>query len=380
MRVVIASDKFRGTLTSAEANAAMSAGVVEAVPTATVDRCRVADGGEGTAAALVHAVGGRWVPCRVTGPLPERKVDAGFALLADAATAVVEVAAASGLALLPDGDRDPLATTTFGTGELIAAAVRAGARRVLLALGGSATVDAGVGAAQACGFTILTVDGEPASMTEPLCGRDLSNVLMVKHGRGEITGGVEVVGLCDVTNPLCGPTGAARTFGPQKGASPAAVEQLDHDLRQFAGRLAATVEAERPGAGAAGGFGFAVLTYFRGTLRGGFDAVAEATGLAERLVGADLCLTGEGCFDATTADGKTVAGVARLCAAAGVPCVAVVGAQRVGASAVDGLAEVVPVVDGRVTAEQSTRDPHRLLASATARAIRRRVRRGRDGG
>jgi glycerate kinase len=280
MRVLIAPDKFKGCLSAADVAAAMAEGVRDADPNMEIDLCPVADGGDGTADVLLAARGGRRVACRVTGPLPERHVDAWFVQLDDG-SALVELAAASGLALLAPGDRDPLRTTTFGTGELVAAAVRAGARRVLLALGGSGTVDGGIGCVQACGFTILTTDGEPTSPTDPLCGRDLDRVLMVKHGRGEITNGIEVVAACDVTNPLCGPTGAARVFGPQKGASPAAVDWLDDQLSRLSRHH--PDEAALPGAGAAGGMGFAVAAYFGGSLRSGFDLVADAVGLPERL-------------------------------------------------------------------------------------------------
>jgi glycerate 2-kinase len=255
------------------------------------------------------------------------KVDAPFGVLGDGTTAVIEMAAASGLALLKPADRNPLNTTTFGTGELlVAAATLPGITHILLGIGGSATCDGGVGCAQACGLPIILEGGEPVGMTEPLCGRDLSSIVLVKHGRGSPVERVKVTVACDVTNPLYGPNGAAPVFGPQKGATPNVVRDLDDALQTLAARLGKQAEAETPGAGAAGGLGFGMLAFFGATLRSGFDIVSDATRLRERLTGAELCITGEGRLDASSRGGKTVAGVARLCRSLKVPCVALVGA------------------------------------------------------
>ena len=361
MRVLIVPDKFKDCLSAPAVATAIAAGVRDANPSAAVDLCPLADGGEGTVDAILAHQAGRRVVRRVTGPLPERQVDAAFALLDDG-TAVIEMAAASGLALLDPADRDPLRTTTFGTGELIAAAIELGARRVLLGLGGSGTVDAGIGALQACRFTILTVDGEPTSPNDPLCGRDLEAVLMVKRGRGEVTAGVEIVAACDVTAPLCGPAGAARAFGPQKGATPATVDWLDAQMRRLA--AAHPDAALLPGAGAAGGFGFAVAAHLGGVLRSGFDLIAELAALDERLRSADLCLTGEGTIDITTRAGKAVAGVAARAAAAGVPCVALAGSVL---AEVPGITAAFAINDGPGSA---LADAPRLLRRAAAHVVR----------
>ncbi len=238
------------------------------------------------------------------------------------------MAAASGLALLNDEDRDPLATTTFGTGELLVAAVAEGAKTIILGLGGSATIDAGIGCAQACGFTILTCDGEPVAAGEPLCGKDIHNVLMVKHGRGEITAKVPIVGAADVDTPLYGPLGALRVFGAQKGATPAMIEQFDAQLRDLVNRTGTATQANQSGAGAAGGLGYGILSFFKGTVVNGFDLVARAARIEQRLAGVHLCFTSEGQIDDQTAYGKAVAGIARLCKQQQVPCVALVGACR----------------------------------------------------
>jgi glycerate kinase len=338
-----------------------------------IDACPVADGGEGTVDALVAATGGRVVTRRVTGPLPEMKVDAPFGILGDGETAVVEMAAASGLHWLKANERDPLATTTFGTGELLVEAAKLGVRQIILGIGGSATVDAGIGCAQACGLPVILAGGEPVSATEPLCGRDLPSVVLVKHGRGSSVERVRIVVACDVTNPLYGPDGAAPVYGPQKGAAPPVVRWLDDELRALAARLGKTAEAKMPGAGAAGGLGFAMLAWFGATLRSGVEIVIEATGLEHRLAGADLCLTGEGRLDASSLHGKAPVGVARLCRRLGVPCLAVVGSVGGGADAAraEGLSDWVALQAGTVTADESMRRAAGLVEQRTRELLTR---------
>lgn len=359
MKIVIAPDKFKGSLSAAAAADAIAAGVRRAIPGAQLDCCPIADGGEGTVAALVAATGGQLVTRRVTGPLPEMRVDATFGFLGDGQTAVIEMAAASGLALLKPDERDPMATTTFGTGELLVAARELGATRCILGIGGSATVDGGIGCAQAAGLPVLLADGEPVSPTEPLCGRDLDRVLLIKHGRGSPVERMQITVACDVTNPLFGPTGAAEIFGPQKGATPDQVRELDALLRQLAGRTGKLAEAQQPGAGAAGGLGFAMLAYFGATLRSGIETVIDATNLRERLAGADLCITGEGRLDTQSLHGKAPIGVARLCRELAVPCVALAGSLG------DGLA---PLRDAGLLAWFSICDRPMDLARATQEA------------
>jgi glycerate kinase len=352
-RFLIAPDKLKGSLSASDAAECIAAGIRLAIPNARIDLCPIADGGEGTVDAILKSRGGRLITRRVTGPLPEIKVDASFALLADNTTAVIEMSAASGLALLPMEDRNPLNTTTFGTGELIAAAIKEGARKIILGLGGSATIDAGIGMAQACGFTILTKDSGPTSNTEPLCGRDISNVLMVKQGRGEITNGIEIIGLVDVNNPLCGPTGAPKIFGAQKGATPAIIDQLDAELHNLATRTGKQVEAATHGAGSAGGLGFGILAFLNGSIRSGFDFIAEIVELKRRLSQADFCFTAEGRLDNQTRHGKTIAGVAALCREMLVPCVALAGSIDPNLPNIPGLTAHFSICDGPITTEQS---------------------------
>lgn len=368
MKIVLAPDKFKGCLPAREVAEAMARGVRSVVSDALIDVCPVADGGEGTVNALVTATGGRTETRRVTGPLPEMKVNATFGVLGDGETAVVEMAAASGLHWLKPDERDPLATTTFGTGELLVEAAKLGVRQIILGIGGSATVDAGLGCAQACGLPVILEGGEPVAPTEPLCGRDLPSVVLVKHGRGSPVERVRLVVACDVTNPLYGPNGAAPVYGPQKGATPEVVRWLDDELRALAERLGKTAEANTPGAGAAGGLGFALLAWFGATLRSGVEIVIEATGLEKRLAGVDLCITGEGRLDASSLHGKAPIGVARLCRRLSVRCGAVVGSVGDGAEAAraEGLSDYRAVQDGTIGLDESMRRAAELIERRTA--------------
>jgi glycerate kinase len=376
MRVVIAPDKFKDCLTAPKIADAIARGIRSVRPDAQLDLCPMADGGEGTVEALVAATHGRIERRRVTGPLPEMKVDAPFGILGDGITAVVEMSAASGLALLAPQDRNPLNTTTFGTGELLVAAAHVpDITHILLGIGGSATTDAGIGCAQACGLPVILDHGEPVAMTEPLCGRDLNGVVLVKHGRGSRVERVRITVACDVTNPLYGPNGAAPVFGPQKGATPATVRELDEALRALAHRLGKVEEASVPGAGAAGGLGFGMLAFFGATLRSGFDIVSDAVGMRQRLEGVDLCITGEGRLDASSVSGKTVAGVAKLCRSMGVPCMALVGSFGEGFEQVrdelDLDARAIAPSD-MSTADAIARAPE-LLTVAAANVVRNRA-------
>lgn len=366
MRVVLAPDKFKGCLTAREVCDALAAGVRAARPDARLDICPMADGGEGTVAAMVAATGGRFETRRVTGPLPEMKVDAAFGILGDGCTAVVEMAAACGLSLLKPEDQDPLATTTFGAGELLQEAAKLGADHIILGIGGSATIDAGVGCAQACGLPVILRDGAPVVPTEPICGRDLPDVALVKHGRGSPVERVRITVASDVTNPLFGPDGAAFVFGPQKGATPRQCAEIDANLRELATRLGRLKEAATPGAGAAGGLGFGMLAFLGATIRPGADVVIEAVSLRERLVGADLCITGEGHLDAQSLSGKAPVGVARLCQQLGVPCVAVVGAADAEMPARYGLDQIVAIHDESRSVNESIRFAPRFIAAAAA--------------
>jgi glycerate kinase len=334
MKIVIAADKFKSCLSAAQVAQAMSEGVRRARPDASIDSCPMSDGGEGFVDSMTHALTGRVVTREVTGPLPEMKVAATFGIVGtvdsstrgnEGATAIMEMSAASGLHLLKPDEHNPEATTTFGTGQLINAAIEEGCATIILGIGGSATIDGGIGCCQAVGMPVLLEAGEPTAHSEPLCGRDLERVVRIKTHRGDKLGGVRFVVACDVTNPLFGPNGAARIFGPQKGATPRQVEQFDRWLEQLAQRNGMENIAQRPGAGAAGGLGFAMTAFFNATMKPGAELVIEATHLRERLSGADLCITGEGRFDQSSLSGKAPARVAELCRELNVPCAAIVG-------------------------------------------------------
>ncbi|HEX8521729.1 MAG TPA: glycerate kinase [Tepidisphaeraceae bacterium] len=332
MRVLIAPDKFKSCMTANQVAAQIAAAVREVHPDAEVDLCPLADGGEGTVQALVSAAGGSFCKQRVTGPLTDMKVEATWGMIPGAAgrVAVIEMSAASGLHLLREEERNPELTTTFGTGELLLAVARQGARKIILGIGGSATIDGGIGCCQAAAMPVILDEVGPADSNEPLVGMDLPRVVLIKNGRGSALDGVAIEVASDVSNPLYGEEGAAKVFGPQKGATPEQVEQFDRWLRQLAMRCGADEVAQRAGAGAAGGLGFAMMAFFSATLRPGFNIVAEAVGLESRVLRADLVITGEGRLDASSRHGKVPAAVGEMCRGLGRKCVAIVGEAEAG--------------------------------------------------
>ncbi|MFR9756133.1 glycerate kinase [Streptomyces sp. TR06-5] len=360
-RVLIAADKFKGSLTAVQVAEHVTAGLHRARPDLEIEALPVADGGDGSVAAAV-AAGFERHEVAVTGPLGA-PVTAGFALRDG--TAVVEMAQASGLRLLPEGVHAPLTATTYGTGEVVRAALEAGARTIVLGVGGSATVDGGVGMLEALGGRFLDVDGDPVSWGGgPL--RELDTVdLSQLDPRLE---GAEVVLAGDVDNPLTGPKGAAAVYGPQKGASESDVVVLETGLERLVEVLASTApttgpdaaEAARaPGAGAAGGVGFAALVGLGATFRPGIEVLLGVLGFAEAVQRASLVVTGEGSLDAQTLHGKAPAGVAAASRAAGKRVVAVCGRLEVDEAdlAGAGVAAAYPL-----TAVES--DPGRCMAEA----------------
>lgn len=329
MRIVIAPDSFKGSLTARQAADAIKSGVLRAIPDAECATIPMADGGEGTVRALVDATGGTCVTARVTGPLGA-PVDAVYGMLGDGRTVVIEMAAASGIQHVGAADRDPLTATTYGTGELIRDALDHGADRIIVGLGGSATNDGGAGMAQALGVRLL--DG--AGRDLPFGGAALSELADINcSGMDPRLAGTDIRLACDVTNPLTGPRGASAVFGPQKGATPVMVERLDRALAHYAAvvrdRLGREIDAV-PGSGAAGGLGAGFLAFTDATMASGIDIVTEATGLKAKAAGADWCITGEGGIDAQTRYGKTPLGVARAVREAAPGCRVVALAGTVG--------------------------------------------------
>ncbi len=371
VRILVAPDKFRGTLTAAEAASAIARGWRRVRPEDRVEEVPLADGGEGTLDALLAALGGERRTERVSGPLGDH-VEAAFGL-AEGPTGllgIVEMARASGLGLVSPARRDPLRATTRGTGELILAAARAGATEVLVCLGGSATTDGGAGMAEAVGISLSDAAGRPIGPG----GLGLLQLARIDaSGLDPLVRRLRVQACCDVDNPLTGPQGAARLFAPQKGATPDEVVLLDRALAH----LAAVVHRDLgidvrslPGAGAAGGLGAGLVAFLGARLRPGIELVMEAVGLPERIERADLVLTGEGTFDATSLRGKVPAGVLGLARAAGVPAVVLCGRAEIEPadvavrSLVDLVGEERALHDARLALEELAADVAEGLGSA----------------
>ncbi|WP_314407256.1 glycerate kinase [Pseudomonas kuykendallii] len=323
MKIVIAPDSFKESLSADAVAAAIARGWLQVYADAEIVTKPMADGGEGTVDALLAATGGERRESLVRGPLGEA-VSAHWGWLEDD-TAVIEMASASGLHLLAPAQRDARITSSFGTGELIRAALDAGARRIILGLGGSATNDGGSGLLRALGVRFLDAEGHELEEGGAALAR-LDRIYL--DGLDARLAQVQVEVAADVDNPLCGPRGASAVFGPQKGATAQHVQELDAALRRFgavAARALGEDHAESPGVGAAGGLGFAARAFLAARFRPGVEVVAELSGLAEAMQGADLVITGEGRLDAQSLHGKTPMGVARVAKAAGVPVVAIAG-------------------------------------------------------
>lgn len=326
MKIVLAPDSFKGSLTAAQVCAAMEEGIRRFLPRAEIVPAPMADGGEGTVQSLVDATGGEFVLKAVTGPLGG-SVQARFGILGDSQTAVIEMAAASGLPLVPEDQRDPRETTTYGTGELIRAALDHGCTDLIVGIGGSATNDAGAGMAQALGVRLLDEAGQP--LREGCGGGELSRLARIDtSGIDPRIGPAHFHVACDVDNPLYGPRGAAYVYGPQKGADPQMVRELDASLRSFAEvvqRDLGVDVADIPGAGAAGGLGAGLVAFCDATLEPGIDIVLEAIDLAEKAQGADLLITGEGAINYQTAFGKAPSGAVRVARQVGCPNLVIAG-------------------------------------------------------
>jgi len=374
IKIVIAPNAFKGCLTAGEAAAAIEAGVRRAAPDAEIMRVPVADGGDGLVDVALEALGGEARIVHVTGPRFD-PVDAAFCYVAEKDFAAVEMALASGLALLADDRRDTTRATTIGTGELIAAALDLGVARIAIGIGGSATTDGGIGMAAALGVRFLDDRDEAV---EPVGGA-LGRIRRIDiSGRDPRIGGVRIEAVCDVHNPLCGADGAARVYGPQKGATPEQVELLDAGL----GNLAAVVKRDLgidvrdlPGAGAAGGLGAGIRAFLGGELRRGVDVVLDLVGLAAKLDGADLVLTGEGQIDSQTRFGKAPAGVGEMAKARRVPCIAIVGGIGDGIDQLHGVGidAVFSLCPGPVTLDQAMTNAAEYLGRIAEQIIRCRL-------
>lgn len=363
MHILIAPDKFKGSLSAEEAARAIQRGFEAALPEAECDLAPIADGGEGTAGIFLEALGGERVAVVARDALG-RPVECSYAWLPKADAALVEMSAASGLWRLEIESLNPLRASTFGTGELMAHAIARGAKTLYLALGGSATNDAGLGMAAALGWKFLDAQGRSI---EPV-PEDFLKIRRIESPVREIP--CAVIALCDVQNPLLGPEGATRVYGPQKGADAVMLDRLEGALAHVADLCRDQLGRDFrdvPGAGATGGLAFGLMTFCGARLEKGFAAVARILDLEARVAAADFVVTGEGRIDAQTGQGKGPAEVARLAHGYGLPVVAFAGRIEGEPPEFDACA---PIADGPITPEESGREAGRLLESAARRVAR----------
>lgn len=371
MTILLAPNAFKGCLTAPQVCDALAEGIRRVLSDADIIKVPVADGGDGTVESLVNATGGQLFYQEVTDPLGGR-VTARFGIMGDGETAVIEMAEASGLRLVPEEKRSPLITTTYGTGELIRAALEKGCRKLIIGIGGSATNDGGAGMAQALGAKLLDADGNEL----PFGGAALARLARIDASSLiPRPASLAVTVACDVENPLCGDQGASAVYGPQKGATPEMVKQLDAALCHYAAILQRDLGkdvANVPGAGAAGGLGAGLMAFLDARLERGVDIVLRAVNMRERVRHAHLVFTGEGAMDRSSVYGKAPVGVARVAKEFGVPVVAVVGAAGAGYEKVykHGIDAVVPIPLRPMTLEEAMRDAHRLIADAAERVMR----------
>lgn len=354
MNIVIAIDSLKGSLTSLEAGKAIETGIKKVYSEAVTKVLPLADGGEGTVEALTLGMGGKLQSIEVTGPLGN-KILAQYGILSDGKTAIVEMAAAAGITLVPDNKRNPLYTTTYGVGEILLDAMHKGCRHFIIGIGGSATNDGGVGMLQALGYDMLDADGKPvpfgAAGLKVLCRIDDSRVTPeLKECSFRIA--------CDVTNPLCGEKGCSAIYGPQKGASSEDIALMDKwmgDYARISKEKYSHADANAPGAGAAGGMGFAFLTFTNATLESGIEIVLAETKLEDHISKADLVITGEGRLDGQTVMGKAPVGVARIAKKYNKPVIAFAGCVTPEATACNehGIDAFFPILRGVVSLSEA---------------------------
>ncbi|TFF14382.1 glycerate kinase [Pseudomonas sp. BCA14] len=367
MKIIIAPDSFKDSLSAEGVARAIAEGLAHVWPDAQLVQCPMADGGEGTVDAVLAACNGELRRQPVHGPLGGT-VEARWGWLADSRTAIIEMAEASGLQLVPPGQRDACSSSTYGTGELIRAALDLDAQRIILAIGGSATNDGGAGAMQALGVQLFDSNGQPL----PAGGLALAGLARIDLEQLDPRlARVRFDIAADVNNPLCGPQGASAIFGPQKGATPEQVQQLDAALGHFADHCAKVLPKDvrdEPGSGAAGGLGFAAKAFLGAQFRAGVDVVAELVGLDDAVRGADLVMTGEGRFDAQTLRGKTPFGVARIAQRHQVPVIVIAGTLGDGYEQMyaHGVAAAFALPNGPMSLERACSEAPRLLRERAA--------------
>ena len=371
LNIVIAPQAFKQSVGARPAAVAIRRGILRAAPDAESVLIPVADGGDGTLAALIDTSGGQYFEAVVSGPLGAPTA-ARWGVMGDGQTAVIEMALASGLALLSDKHRDPRMASTYGTGELMRAALDAGFTRIIVGLGGSATNDGGVGMAAALGVRFRDAGGQDLAPG----GAALARLAQIDTGGVHPgLGDAVIIGATDVTNPLCGATGASAIFGPQKGATPAVVAELDGCLANLAQVIARDLGmdvGDAPGAGAAGGLGAGLLAFAGAELRSGIDLVCEVLDFDRHAAGADLVITGEGRADRSTAFDKAPVGIARRSRAFGAPTILLAGSLGPGYELLyeHGIDAIIPIAEEPATLEYSLRNGAELLERAAERALR----------
>lgn len=371
MRIIIAPDSFKGSLSSLEVAQAMERGVKKVLPESTTILLPLSDGGEGLVDSLVVASGGKLVEYEVQGPLGS-PVRAKMGLLGDGHTAVIEMAQASGLTLIGEEQRNPLITSTFGTGQLMQKALDLGCTKLIIGIGGSATNDGGMGMAQALGFRFLDAEGQPLGSG----GGELARLVTIDTSQVDPRlQHVQIEVACDVDNPLTGPRGAAHIYGPQKGATPPMVEFLDEALANYDRVLQKDLGQNvglTPGAGAAGGLGAGLMALVGGKLVSGIELVLTVLGFTEKTKGAQLVLTGEGKFDAQSAYGKVPVGVARASQKLGVPVVVVAGTVLPDAEALhtEGITAYFSILNRPMSLQEAMANGAQLVEHQVAEVMR----------
>jgi len=370
-KIVIAPDSFKGSMSAKEVCDAVERGIKHVLPDVEIVKIPMADGGEGTVETLVEATAGEIVKINVLDPLGREK-ESYFGILGDGQTAVIEMALASGLPMVPPDKRNPLFTTTYGTGQLIKAALDRGCRELIIGIGGSATNDGGVGMAQALGAKFLDKNGEEIGFG----GGSLARLdrIELESLDPRIKDAIFKVA-CDVDNPLCGPKGASDVFGPQKGANPEMVQLLDKNLAHLAQIISRDVGInvkDEPGAGAAGGLGAGLMAFCQAKLQRGIELVIAATNLEEKVKGADLVITGEGQMDFQTAHGKTPFGVAQIAKKYNIPVIALVGSIGTGVDVLyeRGIDSIFSIVEGPMSLEECMKNGPILTERTAGRVIR----------
>ena len=366
MKVVVAIDSFKGSLSSVEAGCAVRDGILSCYADAEIHISPLADGGEGFTKALIYGVGGKLHSVEVTGPLG-KKVNAEFGILNDGVTAVIEIAEAAGITLIPKEKLNPLITTTYGVGEIIKVALKKGCRKFWIGVGGSATNDGGIGMLKALGYQFSDENGQDVGEGGQALER-VSSIIIEKAN--PILKECNFHIACDVTNPLCGKNGATYIYGPQKGVTPEIAEELDQAMNHYASVTSKFLHndyASAEGAGAAGGLGFAFLSYLNATLTPGIDLILNAVELEKELEDTDITVTGEGRLDHQTAMGKAPVGVARLAKKYGSKVVAFAGSVTPEATACNaaGIDAFFPIVRGITTLAEAM-DPENAKSNMTA--------------